>query len=296
MAVLVSGGALTQSSMDQIESHITAIRGRQSYNRVLILEAQGDPEASSEDGDIHPPKLELRPLTGDQVKEGLFLEYEKTCSSKIRSSFRLPPLFVGLSEDYTHATAKSAFSTAESQVFGPERAKSDDVWNNRIFLGRKLTYWNIRANPPRITDPSDVVEALTAFTTAGALTPNIVIGLANEYFDLDIPEVEREWGDWPFDIVKFVAENGRLKGLEDIVDPDQQWGTIGEPGQFNEDAAALDAGKTPPEDTSSGDAKLKKQAQRIVRKSMFELHELIELARERARGLEAGGAANVPAA
>ena len=37
------------------------------------------------------------------------------------SSFRLPPIFVGITSDYTRATASESREVAEEQVFEPER-------------------------------------------------------------------------------------------------------------------------------------------------------------------------------
>lgn len=217
MAVLVSGGTVTQQSLEDVEEHLTAARGREAQNRILLLEAHGDEDAQAEDGSIPPPKIEIKPLSGERPKDGLFLEYDERQTSKVRSSFRLPPIFTGHAQDYSHASAKTSYEVAEGQVFGPERAAIDDMINMHILSTYNVQYWAVRSNPPRITDPEDVLRAIEAFESVGAMTPNIAIGLANEMFDLEIPKVEDDWGDYPFTVVQALASSGKIKGFEDIV-------------------------------------------------------------------------------
>ena len=219
MAILVSGGALTNETMRTLESHFTAIRGRQSMNRVVVVEAKGDLESADAEGKIPIPKVELKPLVDERQKDGLFGNYVEGSKVNIRSSFRLPPLFVGESEDMTHATAKSSIEVGEMQVFNPERRRFDDFMNLRVLPTWGIVNWLYRSNGPKMVDPAEIIKAMEAFERMGALTPNVVIGLANSFFDLDIPEVEEEWGNYSFTMVMEMARTGRLKGVEKIADP-----------------------------------------------------------------------------
>ncbi len=218
MALLVSGGMVTQSTLDEIEEQFLAARGRESMNRILIIEVHGDEEASSRDGVVPTPRLELKSMQNERQKDALFQEYDKNNAIKVRSSFRIPPVFVGLAQDYTHATAKTSFEVAESQVFGPERAKSDDMWNLKILGSYNPKFWHFRSLPPRITDPDGFIEALRAFDEIGAMTPNTAIGLANEVFDLEIPIIKEEWGNFPFEMVTMMAQQGiTVTGFENLI-------------------------------------------------------------------------------
>lgn len=221
MAVLVSGGHLTADSIDDIEELMYSVQGRDAVHRVLVLEAEGADKAVGPDKTIPSPKLEMKPLIHDRQSDALFQDYDKNNQAKVRSSFRLPPIFIGRSEDLTHATASASLVMAEGQVFGPERNKVDDFFNFVILTdknGRPPAFWWFRSNPPRIVDPSAMIDALTTFDGLGALTPNISIGIANELFDLNIPLVQDEWGDYPFEIVMALVGRGQLKGLEGIKD------------------------------------------------------------------------------
>lgn len=208
MALLVSGGQVTQTVIDEVEDHFRAIRGRDSFNRIMIIEAHGDEDAASQDGTIPTPRMDMKPLQNERQRDALFQTYDQNNMSKVRSSFRMPPIFVGLAQDYTHATAKTSFEVAESQVFGPERARMDEMWNSRILSTYEPRFWALRSLPPRISDPSDIVDAIRAFDEAGAMTPNVAIGLANDFFDLEIPNIEAEWGDFPFSTVEQIVSQG----------------------------------------------------------------------------------------
>ena len=73
--------------------------------------------------------LHFEHLADAQVKDGCSLNTTET--GKIRSSFRLPPLFVGLSDDYTGRPRSRA--KGSPGVFGPERDYMDFVINNKIL-------------------------------------------------------------------------------------------------------------------------------------------------------------------
>ena len=219
MAVLVSGGAVSNSSVSNIENHFTAGRGRESHNRVLVIEATADDEAARVDSTIPTPKLDLKPLVSERQTDGHFLEYEKSCVEKVRSSFRIAPILCGVSQDYNRATSESAIVVCDAQVFGPERNREDEMYNSHFLISqnRPLQYWNLRTNPPRLVSPDQVLDAIELLDSVGALTPNIAIGIANELFDLHLVPIEQAWGDYPFAIVKGLAQAGNLQGIEDIM-------------------------------------------------------------------------------
>lgn len=210
--MMVSGGLLTEDSIQALEAHFSQARGRKSMNRVAVIEAGGDPSNAPENGAIPVPKMELKALVGERQGDALWSEYEKDNADKVRSSFRLPPIYIGLSTDYTYATAKTSFEVAEGQVFGPERHKFDDLINAKIVATYDPQYWSFRSQPPRIAAKEDIIAAISAFERVGALTPNVTIGLANEFFDLEIKPVLEPWGDYPFSMITTMVQTGQLEG------------------------------------------------------------------------------------
>lgn len=221
MAILVAGGKLTGDSVADVETAFSKRKGLGSMNRVLVIEALGDQEAADADGKVAPPRLEMKPLAGERQSDALFATYDDANHVKIRSSFRLPPLFLGRAEDYTRASAEASLTVAETQVFAPERSSVDDVFNSKLLQdkdGAAPRFWAMRSNPARMTSPEAVLDALKVFNELGALTPNIAIGLANEMFDLGIELISEEWGDMPFQMALNKANATSAVELDDAID------------------------------------------------------------------------------
>jgi hypothetical protein len=99
-----------------------------------------------------------------------------------------------------YSVAEASLTVAENQVFGPERAQTDDMFNYNIltYNGEPMRFWRFRSNPPRITSEDAVMDAIETFDSVGAMTPNVGIQIANEMLDMQIAVIEEEWGDIPF--------------------------------------------------------------------------------------------------
>ncbi|MET4190696.1 MULTISPECIES: hypothetical protein [unclassified Bradyrhizobium] len=218
MAVLISGGALTQESFQTIESYITALKGRTAMNRILVLEASGDDTAGSTDHSISAPKIDMKPMISERQQDGLFKDYDAANQQKIRSSFRLPPIYAGRAEDYTRASAFASMVTAEQQIFGPERQAFDDVMNNQILRTYRPRYWRFKSLGVPLADPDSLAVMLTTLDATGALTPNAVIKIANKILDIDIKPVTEEWGDFPFAaVMQYVVAGREVRGLTEFI-------------------------------------------------------------------------------
>lgn len=274
MLLMVSGGLLTDESLEAIETHFTQARGRGAMNRVAVIEVGGDPSNAPESGAMPVPKVELKPLTAERQGDALFQQYEGNCSDKIRSAFRLPPLYVGLAQDLTYATAKTSFEVAESQVFTPERQKFDDFVNTRLLSTFRPKFWSFRSLPPRLASREDVIAALGVFERIGALTPNVTIQLANEFFDLQIRPVGEAWGDYPFSLVTTMVQTGQLSGdaftgLASVM-KDISSGRPGESGSFADPAAdpAADPNGDPTVDPNASDPERVRDALLALRRKL----------------------------
>jgi PBSX family phage portal protein len=212
LAILVAGGYLSEDTMNKIQETFD-VKGRESMHRVIVLEADTDPSKNLIEGNSAAvPKLELKALGGERQQDQLFQEYDDKCSTKIRSSFRIAPLFIGLAEEYTKASAQAALETTDSQVFSPERSKFDDMMNTKVLLrdGEPPQYWKFRTNPTKIVNSEGVVNAMKTINQVGGMTPNVAIHLANELLDMHIPKIDKDWADMPFDLIKGLVTSGRL--------------------------------------------------------------------------------------
>lgn len=222
MMVFVLGGALTKEGMDNFEEGVRSNKGQAMQQKVALVEIEGDAKAASEDGVVNRPDVKVQSLTRERQTDAFFQEFETNASKKVRSSFRLPAMFTGLTEEVRYAVAEASLTIAENQVFGPERAAMDDLFNYHVltYNGEPMRYWRFRSNPPRITSEQAVLDALGVFDAVGAMTPNIAIGVANEMFDMQIPVIEDPWGDMPFELT--LNEQSSPPTDPDQTDPSKQ--------------------------------------------------------------------------
>lgn len=218
MAVLVSGGALTEESFEKIDNYIQGVRGAASMNRIIVMEAvndyMGNP-AGAFDGSLPAPKVDIKPMLSERQHEGLFKEYITDGERKGRSAFRLPPIYIGSASEYNRASAFASMLTADQQIFVPERLAWDNMFHRIVLSTHAVKFWRVRSAGPGLQDPAEVAKIVTTLGKEGGLTPNVAIKIANRYLDADIQPVMDEWGDLPFSVIlEYVKKGDTIKGLD----------------------------------------------------------------------------------
>lgn len=216
MVITVSGGTLTDESVEDLENMILGMRGVENWNKVLLLESNVESVGLDDKGQA---KIEIKPLGEYRAEDGMFNRYLSDTYKTIRYRFRLPDLYLGQSDGYTHATAQAAQTVAEEQVFIPERQEFD-TWVNLhlVFKEFGITDWKFASMGPRIVGSKDTSSGVKSFADVGAFTVNHAIARANEAFGLEMSLFEQEWANYPLPIVLKLAEQGRLKGVEEIAE------------------------------------------------------------------------------
>lgn len=222
MAVLVSGGALTEESFDKIDNYINGVRGSASMNRIVVMEAvndyMGNP-AGAFDGSLPAPKVDIKPMLSERQHEGLFQKYIEDTERKARSSFRLPPIYIGSASEYNRASAFASMLTADQQIFVPERQSWDEMFHRIVLSTHAVKFWRARSTGPGLQDPAEVARIVQSLGKEGALTPNVAIKIANRYLDADIQPIMEDWGDFPFSIItEYVKSGKKITGLYDFVE------------------------------------------------------------------------------
>jgi PBSX family phage portal protein len=183
MLMMVSNGALTQGTIDRIQSFTEShIQGSDNWSKFLIIEADPD----SEDGG--QVKIEAQPLVGNQHSDALFQEYDKNTTDKIRRAFRLPPIFVGRSDDYTRATAETSRRIGDEQVFAPERDSEDRLWN-RLLRKMGMQHHLFKTNTPNVTDDEDLIKVMKDGERSGAVTPRIARRILEDILGRPLPDM-----------------------------------------------------------------------------------------------------------
>ena len=206
MLLMIGGGRLTSASYQELTRALNQDGlGKSRQHKIMLLEAVG--EGDSLDGKNSSIDLKVEKLSDARQSDGLFKAYDEGNMAKVRSSFRLPPITVGMSQDVNFATASTSAFVAESQVFAPERQRNDAKLNRFLVNGQdglKLTTVRLVGRTPLISSPEMTVKTLTALNTMGAVTPRSAQTVANKMLQLELkpyPEKGEEgyekWMDEP---------------------------------------------------------------------------------------------------
>ena len=209
LALLVSGGRLSETSVPRIERFIEEnLKGKTNFHKVLILEA----EAGSGAGDNARAKIELKPLTDAQQHDALFQVYDERNIDKVGSSFRLPKLLRGESKDFNRATAESALRFAEDQVFQPERDEFDFLMNRQLLADMGIRFWRFRSQTPVTRDPERMTTMVEKLVRVGVLTPEEGRFLAGDIFNREFRKIGDDWTKRPITLTLA----GIQTGVEDL--------------------------------------------------------------------------------
>lgn len=209
-AILVNGGLLTQESIDALKSG----KGMDNFFKAMVLEAK--PPSTSIDltgkNAERPVDLKIQPLTDTSLKDGLFMEYQEKQREVIRSTSRIPKIYIGESSDYNKATAEVAKIIAEEQVFAPERKYIADCYNMILTNEMRLKFCELYLKSPQLADMAELAQALAPFIQAGTVTPNMLIEALGKLLDKDIEALPAEYGNIPIEILKLNVAQAQFQG------------------------------------------------------------------------------------
>src|SRR5258706_645184 len=202
----IAGGRLTKRSYQELSTALNAQGiGKDRQNKIMLLEATAERESLDDKGTAVNIKLDK--LTDARQSDGLFKAYDDGNQIKIRSSFRLPPISIGMAESATYATARVSAFIAESQIFLPLRNTFDEIYNKSIInsdYGLGLKTCKLKSRVPLIVDPETIIKSLTAINVMGGITPRVISDSANQLLQIDLPPYPEkdtdgyeEWMDKP---------------------------------------------------------------------------------------------------
>lgn len=214
MLLMVGNGRLTQQSYRELTKNINQVGiGKERQNKIMLIEAVGESDSMGDKGSAIELKVEK--LSDTRQSDGLFKDYDEANMAKVRSSFRLPPIVVGMSQDVNFATASTSAFVAESQVFQPARVQIDEVLNKLLINGRSgldLKTCKLVSRSPSITSPEMVLKSLTALNVMGAVTPRKAQTIANKLLQIEMDPYPKKgeegyepWMDKP---IIFEAKKG----------------------------------------------------------------------------------------
>lgn len=174
LAILTENAQLTPESESSLQSYANGIGSEgEVQHKFLLLEVEKVSPVDSMIGDDEKTKasIKIEKLTDILQQDALFLEYNENTKEAVMSSFRLPPVYVGLSSDYNRATVETAKEITEEQVFQPLRAFYN-LRINALFREYGFKYVEVYLRSSDITKMEDVKAILTPAIQANAVAPN----------------------------------------------------------------------------------------------------------------------------
>jgi PBSX family phage portal protein len=214
LALLVSGGRLSEASVPRIQNFIEEhLKGKKNFHKILILEADGG-GAHTPANDQARARIELRPLTEAQQQDALFQNYDQRNLDKVGGSFRLPRLLRGEGQDFNRSVADAQLRFAEDQVFQPERDEFDFFLNRKLLSDLRIRFWRFRSQTPLARDPERLTDMVEKLVRVGVLVPDEGRTLANDIFNREFRRIKDDWTKRPITLTLA----GIQTGVEDLKD------------------------------------------------------------------------------
>ncbi len=110
------------------------MRGVENFNRVCVLEALVESVGIEDRGSV---RLDLKNLSEYRKEDQMFSNYLLTSENRIRHTFRVPPLYIGASENFTYACYDEETETL-----------TENGWKkfNQVQEGEKIATLNPETN------------------------------------------------------------------------------------------------------------------------------------------------------
>ncbi|MCT15434.1 phage portal protein [Listeria monocytogenes] len=193
-AVVVQGGLLDEDAYNNLEEYMKGVSGTENAYQFLVLEVQGE-EITNANGDknLSDVKVEIKSLADMIQKDAMFLEYDATHRKKMRSSFRLPPIYTGEADEYNKATAETARKTTEEQVFQPMRRKLARKINGAFLEALDISEAKLVLKSPDLTDIASISNAIYPFISAASVIPNDLRPMLEKLLNRKLDELPEEY-------------------------------------------------------------------------------------------------------
>lgn len=229
--MFIQGGALVGGVKEQLQ-HFLSGKASQKH-RAAIVEVTSTSGSLDSAGSVQVKTERF----GSSVTDFMFQKYDDQTKEHIRTSFRIPGVLIGISNDYNLATSISALKSAEAQVFQPERFEFDEVINKKILKALGAKRYKFTSNPTVFTNDEIQIQSMQyAAPVLGGeevvKTLNAITGLSMEYSEDKDPTKQQQLG-MGGDMSDGMG-GGDPSGYGDS--PDTGYSPQGQPNNFNSDA------------------------------------------------------------
>ena len=185
---IVEGGTMTSESADALRDHLQG--GPNNKHSIPVI------EAISTGGDMNSPsnvRIKFERFGSERQSDSMFSKYDVECERRIRKAWRLPPMFVGITDAHNFATALVAYSQTEAQVFKPARERFDEMINRSIM--RELDpegRFTFRSRGITLRDMAQQLLALQTAMNSGIMGREQIAEKLSEITGLDIKVDEED--------------------------------------------------------------------------------------------------------
>ena len=255
--VLVGGGSIDGSDVEKIKGDLKEFREKKNRNGVIVLQAQA-PDNAAGDATSGAVKIDVKPMTGDQISDALFMNYDEKNRDKVGESFRTPRIVRGDTRDFNRATAEAALTIFEDQVCRPERNEFDHFMNAVLLPDIGVKYHRFVSNAPNLADPAVRAEILEKLSGGAPLTAQEAREEAAKIIGRELKQIEGDWLDLPLPFT--------LAGMSDPLSAAGA-AAAGDEDEDEEDGAPADGDKTPTEGDDAAPPAKKKKGRRTKLRS-----------------------------
>lgn len=192
MAVLIKNGQLSEDAEIALSSYVGEIGSEAMQHKMLVLEAEKVTDGIDDKDKVD---IEIKSLADMLQTDALFLEYDDKVREKVLSSFRLPPVYVGLSQDYNRSTVEEAKRIAEEQVFQAEREALEDLFNRHLLASYQLKEVKIEVRGPELSNDELIIETLDKL--GARFSDNEVRAIAGKLVGMEFDVLKGEQHELP---------------------------------------------------------------------------------------------------
>ena len=198
LAIILENAQLTAASEDTLKQYANSIGGESSQHKFILLEAEKVTAGESmlQENEKDKAAIRLEKLADILQKDALFLEYSDKVTHDVLSAFRLPPVYVGMSNDYNRSTVETAKELTEEQVFQPRRDGYEWRLNN-LFKEYGFELVEVFLQSPDYSNTEDMKNILEPAIQAGAVAPNDLRGLVAKVINSPLEPFDKEDYNYP---------------------------------------------------------------------------------------------------
>lgn len=200
--IITSEGVQTTGDSERLQDQIDQRDDPAAHSEILLIENKPHVLGDISTGDVKSQRsmINVHQISG-LPDGGLFVEFDNQGRTKVRSARGLSSMSVGLSDEYTFASARAALMVEDPRVYRPEREELDNLMS-RILDRRRVKWWRYATKHAQIVSPDEASKVIEQAELGGALTPNIHRELLSTSLGIQQPPISEPWGDQPFELTK----------------------------------------------------------------------------------------------